>query len=114
MIEEFYKKIEGDYEKAISRMQNDERIKKYLGYFLQDNSYEELIKAMNDQHCEEAFRAAHTLKGVCQNMSFDALSRVVEEITEKLRANHLEEASMLLPAVIEAYQKVIEEVKKII
>ena len=41
------------------------------------------IIAKNDG--EEAFRAAHTLKGVCLNLGFDELYEVSAEITEKLR-----------------------------
>ena len=34
---------------------------------------------------EDAFRGAHTLKGVCQNLSFDRLYEASNELTELLR-----------------------------
>ena len=34
---------------------------------------------------EEAFRAAHTLKGICATLSFDRLLSEVEPLTELLR-----------------------------
>ena len=113
MIQEFYEKINGDYELAISRMQSDERIKKYLGFFLMDESYKQLDDAMKAQNCEEAFNGAHTLKGVCQNMAFTALSKVVEQITEELRAKDLEKAKATFLSVETEYKKVIDEIKQI-
>ena len=114
MIEEFYKRINGNYEVALSRMQNDERIKKYLRFFLIDESYKELENAMNSEDCETAFRGAHTLKGVSQNMAFTALSILVEQITEELRAKELAKAKETFPKVKEEYKKVINEINKII
>ncbi len=114
MIEEFYNQIGGDYSKAISRMQNDERIQKYLKFFLMDESYNQLETAIEANDCESAFRSAHTLKGVCQNMAFEILSKVVEQITEELRAKDLKAALITFPKVKEEYQKVIDGIKKII
>lgn len=113
MIQEFYKKINGNYEIAISRMQNDERIKKYLGFFLMDESYKQLADAIEAGDCEAAFRGAHTLKGVCQNMAFTALSIVVEQITEELRAKDFDKAKETFPTVATEYQKVIDEIHQI-
>ncbi len=113
MIEELYNHIGGDYAKAISRMQNDERIKKYLKFFLMDESYQQLAQAMEAHNCEEAFRGAHTLKGVSQNMAFAVLGNIVEQITEELRAKDFDKALETFPKVTESYQKVIEEIKRI-
>ena len=114
MIEEFYLKINGDYSKAISRMQNDDRIKKYLGFFLMDDSYQNLENAIQNKETENAFRAAHTLKGVCQNMAFTDFSVVVEKITEELRAGDLNTAINTFAEVKEKYQILINEIKKVI
>ena len=114
MIQEFYEKINGNYEVAISRMQNDERIQKYLKFFLIDESYKSLEDGMASGDCDVAFRGAHTLKGVCQNMAFTALSTVVEQITEELRAKNFEKAKETFPQVEVEYKKVIDEINKII
>ncbi|MDO4485003.1 MAG: Hpt domain-containing protein [Bacillota bacterium] len=37
---------------------------------------------------EELYRAAHTLKGVCQNMGFGSLAESTSELTEILRAEN--------------------------
>ena len=52
---------------------------------------------------EDAFRSAHTLKGVCQNLSFDRLYEVSHELTELLRDGTGEQ-----PGIPEAMEKVTE------
>ena len=114
MIEEFYDKIGGSYSEAISRMLNDERILKYLKFYLADDSFPNLKKAIEEKNVEEAFNSAHTLKGVCKNMSFSSLSKVAEEITEVLRARNLNEAIIIFQKVEEEYSKVIIGINEII
>ena len=114
MIKKFYDKIKGNYEEAITRMRDDERIKKYLKFFLMDESFAQLKSSINSNSCEEAFKAAHTLKGVSQNMSFTDLSNSVIEITELLRAGNLADSKKIFPVVEEKYELVINEINKII
>ena len=114
MIEQFYKNINGNYSEAISRMRDDERIKKYLKFFLMDESFLEIKKAIEENNCEEAFKASHTLKGVSQNMSFTDLSETVVEITELCRAGNLSEAKNLFPILEKKYNLVISEINKVI
>lgn len=113
MIQEFYEKINGDYTTAIARMSNDDRIKKYLKFFVMDESFGQLKTAIENGDCESAFRGAHTLKGVSQNMAFTELGTIVEEITELLRAKDFENAKLIFHKVEEAYNKVIDEINKL-
>ncbi len=71
-----------------------------------------LKKAMAEGDVDTAFRSAHTLKGVCKNLSLQELDKVSSEITEHLRAQDLESAKKMLPAVEEAYDKTIDIIKK--
>ncbi len=41
---------------------------------------------MENGDTETAFRAAHTLKGICMNLGFDRLYEASYDITEVLRA----------------------------
>jgi HPt (histidine-containing phosphotransfer) domain-containing protein len=61
------------------------QIIRFLGKFLNDKSFEALCTAMEQKNVEEAFRAAHTLKGVSQNLALTKLGRSVERLTERLR-----------------------------
>ena len=72
-IQECYKAIGGNYEDVLRRLHNEALIQKFTLKFLEDQSYPQLKQALNDKNYEDAFRSAHTLKGVCQNLSFDRL-----------------------------------------
>ena len=63
---------------------------------------------------EEAFRNAHTLKGVCQNLSFDRLYEVSHELIELLRDGTGEQPgiSEAMEKVTEVYEMTIEGIKK--
>lgn len=108
-IKECYEKIGADYEEAITRMMKDERIAKFAGMFLRDTSFTELKAAMETENYDEAFRMAHTLKGVCQNLSFTALYGPVQEITEALRekGRDIDLAKSLLPGVEAEYERTV-------
>ena len=64
---------------------------------------------MAEKDYKEAFRAAHTIKGVCANLGFDVLFRVSGELTELLRNGVSDEA-----AVEEKFNQVTEEYHKTI
>ena len=54
-------------------------------------SYEAYIQAMQAEKADEAFLAIHTLKGVCLNLGFQGMYKVVNNITELLGTNKFEE-----------------------
>lgn len=95
-------------ETALKRfMNNVSLMERLLKKFLDDKSYAALTAALDAGETEEAFKAAHTLKGVCGNLSFDNLFSIVSEQTEVLRAGNLEEGKAMMPQVTEAYGKVM-------
>ena len=77
--------MDSDYASVKDRLQNDALIEKFLIKFLADESYANIIKNLEAQNLEEAFRAAHTLKGVCQNLGLDRLYKSSYDVTEVLR-----------------------------
>ena len=71
-IKECYEAIGGDYEAVYQRMmKKDSLIMKFTKKFLNDTSYKSLKDNLSGGNIEEAFRAAHTLKGVAQNLAFE-------------------------------------------
>lgn len=85
-IQESYAALGGNYEEVLGRFRTPERILKFMGLFLKDASFANLQKALEQNNLEEAFRAAHTLKGVCSNLGFTRLYRSSHGLTELLRA----------------------------
>ena len=84
-VEQVYKNMDSDYASVKDRLQNDALIEKFLIKFLADESYANILKNLEEQNLEEAFRAAHTLKGVCQNLGLDRLYKSSYDVTEALR-----------------------------
>ena len=68
---------------------------------------------MAAQDVKEAFRAAHTLKGVCLNLGFDNLSPSAVALTEILRAGTFDGAAEQYALVKEEYQKTIEAIQNL-
>ena len=84
-IEQFYETINGDYNEVLHRLVNERIVTKFVCKFLQDPTFFNLEEAILHQQPEEAFIAAHTLKGVCLNLGFSQLGKEVAELTELLR-----------------------------
>lgn len=72
-MQECYKAIGGNYEAVLGRLHSEALIQRFTLKFLEDQSYLQLKQALENKNYEDAFRSAHTLKGVCQNLSFDRL-----------------------------------------
>ena len=112
-IQECYKAIGGNYEDVLRRLPNEALIRKFTLKFLEDQSYLQLKQTLENKNYEDAFRSAHTLKGVCQNLSFDRLYEVSNELTELLRDRTGEQPGIpeAMEKVTEVYELTIEEIK---
>lgn len=98
-IEECYKKLGGDYAEVSKRLTSASLVEKFLIKFLKDDSFANLCKGIQDGNRMEAFRAAHTLKGVCQNLSLGNLQIPTKIITEVLRVTDAQDSSQtVIPA----------------
>lgn len=111
-IKEGYDLLGGNYEEVLYRLRNEERIAKYAIKFLDDASFATLKDALSTGDIETAFRAAHTLKGVCQNLSFTKLYESSNAITEELRALENKDVSEYLSRVEEDYNRVISVIRQ--
>ncbi|MFR7843256.1 MAG: Hpt domain-containing protein, partial [Gallintestinimicrobium sp.] len=60
-----------------------------------------------------AFRAAHTLKGVCANLGLDRLYEADSELTEKLRGRQTEGSEELYQKVAEVYETTVTVLKEL-
>lgn len=89
-IQECYAQMGADYNEVFRRLYNEAMIRKFVRLFPKDDSFHNLEAALKEQNVKEAFRAAHTLKGVCQNLGFSNLYAPAVTLTEMLRAGQLE------------------------
>ena len=74
-VKECYSQMGGDYNNVLSRFYDEAMIKRLLGRFIDDTSFRALEQAMTEGNMQAAFNAAHTLRGVCQSLSFTQLCR---------------------------------------
>lgn len=63
-VKECYEQMGADYEGVLGRLRSEVLIKKFAKKFLDDGSFRSLKDNLVQKNGEEAFRAAHTLKGV--------------------------------------------------
>ena len=84
-LEECYQSFGGDFEGLMSRVMKLELAEMFAMKFLKDGSFAALEEAMEKEDYESAFRATHTLKGVCANLGISKLQAVSSELTEQLR-----------------------------
>lgn len=62
---------------------------------------------------DKAFRAAHTLKGICLNLGFSQMTQDVVDITEILRGKSFDGTQELFDKIAIAYQKTIETLEQL-
>lgn len=105
-LKECYQAFGGDYEDTMKRMGMERLLQKFMLKFLDDKSFEELCSSMEQKKYEEAFRAAHTLKGLCLNLGFKTLAESSSSLTEALRSQQFEESNLV------EIMKMLEQVKR--
>jgi histidine phosphotransfer protein HptB len=112
-IRECYEQMGADYDNVLSRLGSDAMVERFALKFLQEKTFDNLKEAIEKKDAEEAFRAAHTLKGICLNLGFDNLFTVSSELTEKLRPRTLEGSEELLQRVQEQYDITVQALKNV-
>lgn len=112
-LQEFYAAVGGNYDEAISRLMGEAMLRRFVTKFLSDPSYAVLEQAISTGQREEAFRAAHTIKGLCLNLSFGKLLASSEALTEALRHEMPVNAQELFAAVSADYALTIDAIQKL-
>ena len=110
-IQECYRQMGANYEDVLKRLYNEGMICRFTLMFLNDDSYPKLEQSLKEGNAQEAFRAAHTLKGVCQNLGFTNLYQPAYELTEVLRAGTLEGSGEWFARVTEQYNITIDAIR---
>lgn len=84
-LQECYEAMGGDYTGVMGRLMKEDRVTRFLGKFKDDSMLEPLETSLEAKNYEEAFRAAHNLKGVCQNLGITKLADSSSELCETMR-----------------------------
>ncbi len=111
-IEECYEKMGGNYADVINRLRKETLVTKFLVRFPEDPSYGELAESIDKGDTETAFRAAHTLKGVCQNLGLEKLFVSADEATEALRGGDIDKAKLVMPTLSSDYEMIVDTINE--
>lgn len=105
--------IIGNYNEVMKRLPRETMVMKFIFKFLDDKSYDQLMTAIQNADYKEAFMASHTIKGLCQNLSFTRLYESSNLITEALRSENPDEQliSELAGKVSEDYMATVNAIK---
>lgn len=99
-----------DVEGTLSRfMKNEQLYRKCMKKFLDDSNMRKLKEACVQENKEEAFRAAHTMKGLVSNLGIGKLYGLLTPAVEKLRAGEF-----LTPQETAEIEEVYQEVYELI
>lgn len=109
-LKECYESFGGDYDGVVGRLMGETLVKKFVLKFLDDQNFALLQTALDAHNREEAFRAAHTIKGVCQNLGFTALQESSGLLTEHLRTSFSDDCFAIMNRVSADYKKVIDAI----
>lgn len=102
-----------DYADAMDRMGGNEDLYKKLALkYLDDSNYVDLVAAMEMANYDDAYKAAHSLKGVAGNLSFNKLYELAGTASGALHQGEYEAVTPLMPSIKEAHEKVIDGLVK--
>ena len=110
-LQECYAAMGGDYAGVTSRLPTERMVQKFVLKFLNDGSYDLLVRSTEAEDYAEAFRAAHTIKGVCQNLGFTVLYQSSSQLSEALRNGFTPEAPALAEQVAVDYKQTVEAIR---
>lgn len=107
-VQEVYGRLGADYSEIVCRMGNEERVKRFVLKLPQDDSFLRLCGAMTEGDAGEAFREAHTLKGIGLNLGLTNIADKAMLLSEELRAGVINtEAERLFAEFAESYDETI-------
>lgn len=112
-LEEVYAVIGGNYNEVLGRLRKESLLLKYVQKFPSETMMQEMVVAINADKVDDAFHLAHSLNGICKNLSIGRYGEAIEAVTEELRAGNLDNAKAMLPKVQEEYDITCNAIKEI-
>ena len=112
-LKEFYEQIDGSYEDTLHRLPSEALVHRFVLKYPADPSFAQLREAVAAADWESAFRAAHTLKGVAQNLGFDRLYAASVPLTEALRGGQPLENIALFEPVEAAHKEILSAIDEL-
>ena len=113
-IKECYCQAGGTYDVVAARIGNEARIEKYLRKLLTDESYQNMLTALEQENWEQAFLCAHNLKGLCSNLALDPAAQAASVLCESLRHGApAQDITPLRQELVTAYTRTLTAVNRL-
>lgn len=111
-LKECYAALGGDYEGVVARLGGEWLVQRFVRKFLADGSYDLLCQSLDEENYKDAFRAAHTLKGICQSLHFTQLYESSSSLCDMFRTGAWRPEIDDMVAQVEAdYKRVVRAVQ---
>ena len=98
-LKDCYLKFGGDFDEVLGRLRREQTVRKFVFKFLEKKDY------------SEALRAVHTLKGICQNLSFTRLFESSSLTTTALKQNDWNKAVDMMPQLSNDYYEIVDIIR---
>ena len=110
-LKDCYLKFGGDFDEVLGRLRREQTVRKFVFKFPDDKSFSLFEASMVKKDYSEALRAVHTLKGICQNLSFTRLFESSSLVTNALKENDWNKAVDMMPKLSKDYYETINVIK---
>lgn len=107
IIKECYEAMGENYNEVLARLQLEKLIVKYALKFLDDPNYGMLVEAWKEKDYEAAYRASHTLKGICSILFSFKASAKFALMLPSFENPRLEQAEAIFPEIEGIYSNMI-------
>jgi len=102
-----------DVDGALHRCCDNEKLyETCLETFLYDETVEELNDAVNAKKWDDAFTAAHALKGLAGNMGFIPLMHATSQLVVVIRGGKLSEVGQAMEGVNSSYRDIVDGIEQ--
>ena len=110
-LKDCYIKFGGDFDEVLGRLRREETVQKFAFKFLDDKSFSLFESSIGSKDYEDALRAVHTLKGICQNLSFTRLFESSSLVTNALKENDWNKAVDMMPQLSNDYYEIVDIIR---
>lgn len=102
-----------NYSEGLERFSGKKEIyEKYLNKYISDGTFALLVQSMDNKSYEEAFKLAHSLKGMLGNLSINDLYGKMCEFVDCLRGGaDVQKAAAMFPELVKMNTAVVEAIK---
>lgn len=99
---------------ALKRFLDDEEMYfEFLNSFVEDTLMSRLKQAVQNGSVDDAFEAAHALKGLCANLSIDSMSKMIVPMVEILRGRSMGGIPEDFKGLSQTYENVCTAITKV-